>query len=149
MTQTAIAPSLYESDFSLWLEETAARLKARDFDRLDINNLVDEIETLGRSERHELKNCLDVMLSHVLKRLCVNLPNDYNGWERTIREQRKQIKRRLADSPSLKSYLPEIFDQVWQDALAEVQEDYPQYQFPDRWEFSRDVDALLTEAFWE
>ncbi len=149
MTQTAIVPSLYESDFSLWLEETAARLKARDFDHLDIDNLVEEIETLGRSERHELKNRLDVLLSHVLKRLCVNLPNDYNGWERTIREQRKQIKRRLADSPSLKVYLSEIFDEVWQDALAEVQADYPQYQFPDRWEFSRDVDALLTEAFWD
>jgi hypothetical protein len=141
--------SLYDRDFSLWVEEIAARLKARDFDRLDIDNLIEEIEALGRSEKHELRNRLDVLLSHILKRVYLPISNDYNGWQRTIREQRKQIRRRLADSPSLKNYLPEIFDQILADAITELREDYPQYPFPDVWQFSRDMDELLEVNFWE
>jgi len=147
MTQ-AITKTLYDRDFSLWLEETAARLRVRDFDRLDIDNLLEEIETLGRSERNELKSRLDTLLSHILKRVHVPIQDDYNGWERTIREQRKQIRRRLADSPSLKNYLPEIFDEVWKDVPIELKEDYPQFQFPSTWQFSRDIETILTEKFW-
>jgi len=147
MTQ-AITKTLYDRDFSLWLEETAARLRVKDFDRLDIDNLLEEIETLGRSERNELKSRLDTLLSHILKRVHVPIQDDYNGWERTIREQRKQIRRRLADSPSLKNYLPEIFDEVWKDVPIELKEDYPQFQFPSIWQFSRDIETILTEEFW-
>jgi len=147
MTQ-AITKTLYDRDFSLWLEETAARLRVKDFDRLDIDNLLEEIETLGRSERNELKSRLDTLLSHILKRVHVPIQDDYNGWERTIREQRKQIRRRLADSPSLKNYLPEIFDEVWKDVPIELKEDYPQFQFPSTWQFSRDIETILTEKFW-
>ena len=149
MTLIAVSPSLYEYDYALWTDDIAAKLRAKDFENLDLDNLIEEIEALGRSERHELKSRLDVLLSHILKRLYVNLPHDYNGWERTIREQRKQIKRRLADSPSLNSYLGQIFDEVWLDALTEVQEDYPQVQFPKIWQFSRNIEVLLNQKFWE
>jgi len=89
------------------------------------------------------------LLSHILKRLYVDLPDDYNGWERIIREQRKQIKRRLADSPSLKPYLGRIFDEVWLDTLTEVQEDYLQVQFPKVWKFSRNLEVLLNQKLWD
>ena len=148
MTQTIARKSLYESDYLLWTQETIAKLKAKDFDRIDFDNLIEEIEDLGRSYRDELESRLDVLLSHILKRLYVPLVNDYNGWEKTIREQRKQIRRRLEKSPSLKNYLPEIFDKIWQDALKEVREDYPQYSFPDLWQFDRDIDTLINGNFW-
>ncbi|MFM5898970.1 MAG: DUF29 family protein [Dolichospermum sp.] len=54
----------------------------------------------------------------------------------------------LAKSPSLKNYLPEIFDEIWQDVLKEIREDYPQYDFPDLWQFDRDIDTLLNKIFW-
>lgn len=148
MTQTIARKSLYESDYLLWTQETIAKLKARDFDHVDFENLIEEIEDLGRSYRDELESRLDVLLSHILKRLYVPLVNDYNGWERTIREQRKQIRRRLEKSPSLKNYLPEVFDDIWQDVIKEVREDYPQYKFPDLWQFERDIDTLLNVDFW-
>ena len=148
MTQTIQKKSLYESDFLLWASETVAKLKARNFEHLDIENLIEEIEDLGRSYRDELESRLDVLLSHILKRLYVPLVNDYNGWERTIREQRKQIKRRLAKSPSLKHYLSEVFDEIWEDALKEVREDYPQYEFPTLWQGDRSIEALLNDKFW-
>ncbi len=148
MTQTIARKSLYESDYLLWTQETIAKLKARDFDRVDFENLIEEIEDLGRFCRDELESRLDVLLSHILKRLYVPLVNDYNGWERTIREQRKQIRRRLEKSSSLKNYLAEIFDNIWKEALKEVREDYPQYEFPDLWQFDRDFDTLLNGNFW-
>ena len=148
MTQTIARKSLYESDYLLWTQETIAKLKARDFDHVDFENLIEEIEDLGRSYRDELESRLDVLLSHILKRLYVPLVNDYNGWERTIREQRKQIRRRLEKSPSLKNYLLEVFDDIWQDVIKEVREDYPQYEFPDLWQFDRDIDTLLNGNFW-
>jgi hypothetical protein len=148
MTQAITRKSLYESDYLLWIQETIAKLRAKDFERVDFDSLIEEIEDLGRSYRDELESRLDVLLSHILKRLYVALANDYNGWERTIREQRKQIRRRLEKSPSLKNYLSEIFDNIWEDALKEVREDYPQYDFPDVWQFNRDIDTLLNDNFW-
>ena len=51
MTQAITRKSLYETDFLLWTEETVAKLKARDFDHVDFENLIEEIESLGRSEK--------------------------------------------------------------------------------------------------
>ena len=149
MTQTVVKKSLYESDYLLWTQEIVAKLRARDFYDIDFESLIEEIEDLGRSYKDELESRLDVLLSHILKRLYVSLTNDYNGWERTIREQRKQIRRRIEKSPSLKNYLSTIFDAVWQDVLKEIREDYPQCRFPDTWQFERDVETILNINFWE
>jgi hypothetical protein len=78
VTATVIKKSLYESDYLLWLQETIAKLRAREYDHLDFANLIEEIEDLGRSYRGELESRLDVPLSHILKRLYVPLVNDYN-----------------------------------------------------------------------
>lgn len=74
MTQIVTKKSLYESDFLLWTLEIATKLKARDFEHLDIENLIEEIEDLGRSPRKELESRLTTLLSHLLKRLYVNMP---------------------------------------------------------------------------
>ena len=97
------ALSLYEQDFLLWSEETAAKLKVRDFENLDIENLIEEVESLGRSDRKELLSRLVVIFEHLLKRLYVQLPDDYNGWQRTVRNQRNELVILLKQSPSLKS----------------------------------------------
>nr|WP_275337327.1 DUF29 family protein [Nodosilinea sp. TSF1-S3]MDF0370096.1 DUF29 family protein [Nodosilinea sp. TSF1-S3] len=51
MTQASQRVSLYDQDFALWLEDVATKLRARDFDGLNIENLLEEIESLGRSEK--------------------------------------------------------------------------------------------------
>ena len=138
---------LYEQDFYLWLEDTATKLKTRDFDAIDIDNLIEEIEALGRSEKRELKNRLNVLLMHILKRVYVDSAYDNAGWERTIREQRRQIQELLNQSPSLEQYFIKVFPQVWQDALSDVKQDYPKNQFPDEWQ-ADNISAILTEVFW-
>jgi len=142
-------PSLYDRDILLWVEDTIAKLKSHDFEHLDIDNLIEEVESLGISQRRELLNRLITLLEHLLKRLYVNSINDYNGWERTIREQRRQIHFLLKDSPSLKSIWTDSFTQAWELAIADVREEYPKTQFPDRWQFSSDLEPMLNDKFWQ
>ncbi len=149
MTQTSIKlPSLYDCDSYLWLEEAIARLKVKDFQRLDLVHLIDELEILTGRDRGEIESRLGVLLAHLLKRLYVDRADDYRGWEITIREQRRHLKIALQQSPSLKRFFNAAFDRAWQDALTEVREDYPQFIFPDLWQFSQDINILLTTKFW-
>jgi hypothetical protein len=97
---------LYETDFYAWTVEQSQFLKKGDFQRLDITNLVEEIESLGKQQRQELRNRLGVLMGHLLKW-------DYQpqkrskSWRVTIREQRREILQLLKENPSLKSYLTE------------------------------------------
>ncbi|NEQ89124.1 MAG: DUF29 domain-containing protein, partial [Moorea sp. SIO2I5] len=59
---------LYDQDFVLWTETTCQQLKTRNFDELDIDNLIEEIASLGRSDRRELQSRLKVLMEHLLKR---------------------------------------------------------------------------------
>lgn len=148
MTQVQRQVSLYDGDFALWLEDVAAKLRSRDFDHLDIDNLIEEIESLGRLDKKELKSRLVTLLAHLLKRLYIDSAYDNRGWEITIREQRKELLLLLEQSPSLKGYFAEVFDGAYAIALAEVREDYAKVSFPDRWPQSQSVDDLLINAYW-
>lgn len=148
MTQTPVQSQLYERDFYLWVTDTVAKLEAREFDKLDLENLIEEIDALGRRDRRELKSRLRVLLSHLLKRCYVPSPEDFRGWELTIREQRTELQDLLEQSPSLKQYLLDEFDPVWECALSQVREDYPSIQFPDSCPFPREIDPLLSQRFW-
>jgi hypothetical protein len=146
---TQTEKTLYQHDLVDWLDNTAIKLKQRRFEEIDIESLIEEIEGLAGRDRRELANRLEVLFSHLLKRLCVDSRNDYRGWELTIREQRKQIQALLEQSPSLRNDLIKIFPKVWKAALSDLQEDYPKTQFPDQWPYSTEVDVLLHEKFWE
>jgi hypothetical protein len=102
---------LYEQDFYLWLQQTAQLLKVRNFEEVDWDNLIEEIESMGRSEKRELKSRLIVLIEHLLKLVYweAEKENNANGWRSTIVEQRNQIELSLEDSPSLKPLLVEIF----------------------------------------
>ena len=149
MTQVITKLSLYDRDQYLWLEETIAKLRVQDFQGLDLVHLIEELEIVAGRDRVEIESRLGVLLAHLLKRLYVQSDYDYRGWEITIREQRRHLRIALQQSPSLKRFFVEAFDRAWQDALIEVREDYPQVLFPDQWQFSQDVEILLTQRFWE
>ena len=149
MTQTVTRKSLYESDYLLWTQEVVLKLKARDFDNVDLENLIEEIEDLGHSKKDELKSRLNTLLEHLLKRIYVDMPQEFNGWQRTIREQRKRLDWLLDANPSLKTVWNDTFNIAWHYALRDVREDYPQYQFPNTWQFGRDIETVLNTVFWE
>ena len=149
MTQAITRKSLYESDFLLWTQDTIAKLKARDFDHVDFENLIEEVEALGRSEKKELASRLETLLAHLLKRIYIDMPQEFNGWERTIREQRRRLTQALRKTPSLKSVWDELLDDAWELAIDTVRDDYPEYQFPNTWQFGGDIDTMLNVNFWE
>ncbi|MDG2990174.1 DUF29 domain-containing protein [Candidatus Synechococcus calcipolaris G9] len=136
--------NLYECDLVLWYQETVTRLQQRDFSHLDVEHLIEEIESLANRERRELRSRLFVLLCHYLKRLYIPSVPDYRGWEITIREQQRQLRPMLKDSPSLKNYASENFNEIWDDALAEVKANYPGVELPLDWTFSQTIEDLIS-----
>ncbi|MBE9113712.1 DUF29 domain-containing protein [Nodosilinea sp. LEGE 07298] len=115
-------PSLYESDFYQWIQQTAGALKAKAFDQVDWDNVIEEIESMGRSERRELKSRLIVLLEHLLKLhyWSAEGANNERGWRNTIIEQRRQIQLVLDDSPSLRAMLTDIYPDAYRQAREDV-----------------------------
>lgn len=107
--------NLYEQDFYLWTQITAEQLKENKFNEIDITNLIEEIESMGRSEKRELKSRLVVLLMHLLK-WHYQPEKRSESWRSTITEQRICIEGLLEDSPSLKPTLSEVFEDCYQKA---------------------------------
>ena len=107
----------YEADYARWCAEQGALLRAGKLEALDLQNLAEEIETLGRSEKSEIENRLNVLLLHLLKRKYQ--PQQRSGsWKATIVEQRARLAKRLRENPSLKSYPAEILEEEY--AIARI-----------------------------
>jgi hypothetical protein len=116
MKTTNKSSPAYELDFYGWTQEQAKLLQEQKWSQLDIPNLVEEIEALGRQERQELENRLGILLGHLLK-WEFQPDKRSRSWFATIREQRRRIERLLKKSPSLQPYLPEALENGYQDAL--------------------------------
>jgi hypothetical protein len=149
MAQLLNPQSLYDRDILLWVDDTVAKLKARDFENLDLDNLIDEVDTLGKSQRNAIRSLLRRLIEHLLKRSYVPLPECYVGWQREIRAFRNDIKDILEDAPSIKNLISEILPKVSASAIASVREEYPQVNFPDSCLDGRDVNDILNRNFWE
>lgn len=122
---------LYETDFVAWTEQTVQLIRAAQFAQVDWDAVIEEIESLGRSERRELKSRLEVLLQHLLKWQYQSTLRS-GSWRNTIDEQRHRIADLLQDSPSLKSYPQEVLAESYsrgrKAAMNETQ--LPQSQFP-------------------
>ena len=147
MTQTSLK-TLYDIDFALWIEDTVNQLKSRNIENLDWDNLIEEIESLGKRDKRELESRLTTLFEDALKRNYVLLPDCYRGWEVTINRTQSNLRHILADSPSLRNYLREIYFNCYLEALNNMQVEYDA-EFPDVCPFPKDVDILLTGKFWE
>lgn len=108
-------PNLYEQDFYQWIETTINLLRNRKLNQLDYDNLIEELESMGRSEKRALKSNLEVVLLHLLK---WKYQPEYRSksWQNSIREHRKRIQQLLQDSPSLDQWLTDVFEKCYQVA---------------------------------
>ena len=80
--------SLYEKDFYAWTQRQSNLIALKEWERLDAVNVIEELESLGRKERQELRNRLGILLGHLLK-WQFQPEQRSNSWRGTIREQRK------------------------------------------------------------
>ena len=111
----SVTNSLYEQDYYLWLKKTAKLLQEGKLHELDRDNLIEEIDDMGKREKRSIYSNLKILLLHLLK-YCYQPEKRSNSWQFTIEEYRQRIKEALADSPSLKIYLKNSFNKAYQDA---------------------------------
>ncbi len=124
-------PTLYEEDFCLWLETTTELLRTRQLENLDYENLIEEIEAMGRSEKHSLDSNLIVVLMHLLK-YKYQPQKRSRSWLSSIFEHRRRLMKAFKTSPSLKRYYQEVFDECYQYAVkqASIETGLPLKIFP-------------------
>jgi hypothetical protein len=108
----------YERDVLLWSAEQARLIRSGQFDKLDIDHIADEIEDVGKNEKRELASHMSALLAHILK-WQFHPSRRGTSWDRTMRERRKQVIRKLQETPSLKRLLIDAdwVAGVWGDAV--------------------------------
>jgi hypothetical protein len=128
MTQKTVL-TLYESDFHAWTQEQAALLRQGAIDRLDIPNLVEEVDSWGKQQRQELRNRLGILIGHLLKWQFQSEARS-KSWRATLREQRRRVIDLITDNPSLKPYLLEAVTKAYEDGVDLVVRETP-LDYPD------------------
>lgn len=141
------SPSTYETDFYGWAMEQADLLRTRRLNEADLDNIAEEIESMGRSEKRELVNRLAVLLTHLLKwQFQPGLRS--TSWRLTVIEQRKRLDRHLKDNPSLKPALSEALDDAYALArlMAQRETGLADTTFPPTCPYS--FEQTADEQFW-
>ena len=140
-------PSKYERDFFKWTQEQVGHLRAGRFKALDLAHLAEEIESMGVSERREIRNRLRILLQHLLK--WEYQPDcRSSGWKATITEQRVGIESVLADSSSLTVFPESILENCycWAIRQAAAETSLAEADFPATCPYS--LKHVLAFEFW-
>jgi len=141
------AATLYETDFYGWIQNQADSLRVRSLSSLDYDNLIEEIESMGKSLQRELTSRFEVLFAHLLK---WQFQPKFKGtsWELTIDEQREKIVDLLSDNPSLKSKLNDSIARGYKYAKRTAMKEtgIDQSNFPDLcpWTFQQ----AMSPDFW-
>lgn len=145
-TQTSI-PASHDQDFYAWALESAHRLRAGNLAGLDLQRIAEEIEDMGRAEKHALASHLKILILHLLKwRYQPTLRS--LSWQLSITNARDEIAELLEDSPSLKVKLPDILTRRYPAARqgAILETGLSGDAFPTACPFS--VEQLLDPEYW-
>ncbi len=105
--------SAYDSDFYAWSLEQARLLAERRFDLIDLPNIIEEIESLGRSQHSQLDERIARLLEHLIKLQTSSAIDPRRGWKNTVSEQRRRIERLLRDNPSLRREVSYTVESEW------------------------------------
>ena len=126
----------YATDYNLWVQQTAKLLREHRWQDIDLENLLEEIENLGKSERRGVTSQLTRLLIHLLK-WKYQPQRRSDSWLDSIADARLQIELALQDSPSLKVYPLEQLDKSYQKARrsSSKQTGLPLTIFPEKCSF--------------
>jgi predicted DNA-binding ribbon-helix-helix protein len=137
---------LYEQDFCLWAEQIAQLLRSGHFSEIDLENLIDEVQDMSRSQKRALLSNLRVIILHLLK-YKYQPDNRSNSWLSSIREHRTRIEDSFRDSPSLRVYIQEMFTICYENARKQAVDEtsLPLDVFPEQAPFT--LSECLNEDF--
>jgi len=138
---------LYETDFYGWIQQQTGVLRAGSFASLDLDNLIEEIESMGKSHQRALESRLEILLIHLLK--WQFQPNRITpSWKHTIREQRKRIAVHLNKNPSLTARLPEALETAYEFAIMRASEEtgINESAFPSQCPWT--LEQVMNADFW-
>lgn len=109
--------SLHETDYQLWLDKTVIQLQSHDFSNIDLENLIEELESLGRSDKRAISSYLMGLCEHLLKIKYweSERENCFKGWDLEVANFRLQIQEQLDTSPSLSSFLQNNFSKQYKN----------------------------------
>lgn len=146
-----MAEPLYEADFYSWTQQQAELIRQGRLGELDLDNILEEIESMGRSEYRQLSHRLDILLMHLLK-WAYQPEHRSSSWQGSmqgsIKEQRYRISRLLNNNPGLKPQISEIMAEAYEASriTAYKETGLPESNFPERCPW--DYDQLMDEGFW-
>jgi hypothetical protein len=111
---------LYEIDDSQWLEEMIELLKQRQFEHLDLENLIEELTDLGSEKKNAVVSLLEQVIRHLLllEYWTIERENNQTHWESEIVSFRTQLRRRL--TTNLRNHLAKELPSIYRDALIYV-----------------------------
>ena len=139
--------TLHERDFHAWANEQAQLLRAGNLSDADIENIAEEIESMGRAEKRELVSRLEVLLMHLLK---WQFEPERRGrsWTNTIRVQRNRLDSHMDDNPSLKAQLLAAISVAYENAKIEAaaETDMDEAVFPASCPWS--AEQIFDRHFW-
>jgi len=122
-TKATTRPSTsYDDDFYAWTQDQAEKLRVRRHNEIDWDNLAEEIESVGRSQKSEIRNRLRVLLQHLLK-WHFQPELRCRPWQSTISEQRVHIEGVIEDSPSLSAFPEDALDWAYRGAIRKAAEE--------------------------
>lgn len=140
-------PDLYESDFYAWTQEQVALLRDQRWTQIDLQNLIEEIESLGKQQRQELRNRLSILIGHLLKWQYQSQCRS-RSWLATLRIQRLDTAELLEENPSLKPDLEAALNKAYLKGieLAVRETDLSRQTFPPECPYS--LAEILDEHFY-
>ncbi len=115
------------SDYQHWIKTTVTNLRERNFHEVDWDNLIEELESMGKNDKRAMLSLLTRLLEHLLKLSYWEVEKDRSGnhWAAEIVNFRAQIQHRLEDSPSLKSELETMYAKAYPVAVKSVSKLFP------------------------
>ena len=138
---------LYDKDTYTWALTQADALRRRSANEVDWENVAEEIESVGRSEARELRNRYITLLLHLLK-WRFQPEKRSRSWENTVRRERQEISRHLAENPGLKPLRDELLGSAYRAAALDAsgETDLPLDGFPETNPFTL-ADAM-DDGYW-
>ncbi|MCB8838431.1 DUF29 domain-containing protein [Aurantimonas sp. VKM B-3413] len=141
------ADDLYGRDGHAWAEREAALLRERRFNDIDLENIIEEIETVGRSEWRSIVSNYRLIAMHLLK-WQFQPERRTRSWSNTIQRERRSLKLNESKNPSLAAHPQEQIQPAYEAARGDAADEtgLPPSIFPEACPYTveqlRDPDFL-------